>query len=77
MSNQSTSEDLSKFWARHYVHPETGCCCLCGNSGIVDTRGTTWTPKRKPSGARVFCFCPNGQLIRRETHIEQIYEKAT
>jgi hypothetical protein len=48
------------YWAENYA-PE-GFCSLCGNSGIIDTRGV-----RTPAGVEVgrfnYCICPNGQTL--------------
>jgi hypothetical protein len=35
------------------------CCGLCGNSGVVDTRGKVYAP-----AVRAFCICPNGRAIK-------------
>lgn len=37
------------------------CCGLCGNSGIVDTRGKVNSPIGKDCGVLAFCICPNGR----------------
>lgn len=42
--------------------PGVGACCgLCGNSGIVDTRGKVNSPIGKDCGVLAFCICPNGR----------------
>jgi hypothetical protein len=52
---------ITDYWHEHYVN--RGMCSLCGNSGIIDTRGA-----RTPAGLEVgrvnFCICPNGQSMR-------------
>lgn len=40
------------------------CCGLCGNSGIVDTRGKVKSPTGFDCGVRAFCICPNGRVIK-------------
>ena len=40
------------------------CCGLCGNSGIVDTRGKVQSPTGGDCGVRAFCICPNGRAIK-------------
>lgn len=40
-----------------------GHCSLCGNSGIVDTRGVE-TAAGVPVGGRFFCLCPNGRAMK-------------
>ena len=41
------------------------CCGLCGNSGVVDTRGKVVSPRGDDCGIRAFCICPNGRGIKR------------
>jgi hypothetical protein len=54
------TELITDYWWKFY-HAEH--CTLCGNSGIIDTRGV-----RTRAGVEVgrinFCICPNGQLRR-------------
>ncbi len=38
-------------------------CTLCGNSGIVDTRGVT-SARGRACGRLNYCICPNGQTLR-------------
>ena len=40
------------------------CCGLCGNSGIVDTRGKVKSPTGVDCGVRAHCICPNGRVIK-------------
>jgi len=51
---------LTDYWLTHYVHD---ACTLCGNRGIIDTRGVT-TPAGIPVGRLNYCICPNGQSLR-------------
>ena len=46
------------------------CCGLCGNSGVVDTRGKVETPSGEDCGVRAFCICPNGRTLKRHLHDE-------
>ena len=39
-------------------------CGLCGNSGIVDTRGKVRSPAGDDCGVRAFCICPNGRSVK-------------
>ena len=39
-------------------------CGLCGNSGIVDTRGKVVSPRGEDCGVRAFCICPNGRVSK-------------
>lgn len=36
-------------------------CGLCGNSGVIDTRGKIKTAAGFECGVRQFCICPNGR----------------
>lgn len=42
------------------------CCGLCGNAGIVDTRGKVQSPTGGDCGVRAFCICPNGRAIKHQ-----------
>lgn len=42
------------------------CCGLCGNSGVLDTRGKVKTPRGEDCGIRAFCICPNGRALKAE-----------
>jgi hypothetical protein len=54
-----TKVQLAAFWASEFA--PHGHCCLCGNRGIIDTAGKTFTPAGVDVGAKVFCICPNGR----------------
>lgn len=41
-------------------------CGLCGNSGIVDTRGKVESPRGDDCGVRTCCICPNGRAIKHQ-----------
>lgn len=45
---------------KHYV---TEHCTLCGNRGIIDSRGVK-TPAGVDVGRLNYCICPNGQSLR-------------
>jgi len=49
-----------------FVHPD-GHCSLCGNSGVIDTRGHVETAAGWKVGARCFCICPNGRAWKTST----------
>lgn len=51
-----------EYWFRYYTTP-AGHCSLCGNSGVVDTRGVK-TAAGHDAGRENFCICPNGQVLR-------------
>lgn len=57
MSRKRAVED---YWLEFYC---TEHCTLCGNSGVVDTRGVR-TPVGVPCGRKNWCICPNGQVLR-------------
>jgi hypothetical protein len=63
MTKPTTDEVLDRYWLEDFSIG--GLCCLCGNSGIVDTRGKVPGPMGRDAGARVFCFCPNGRAAKR------------
>jgi hypothetical protein len=56
------SENIKDIWATEYS-PKS-LCCLCGNHGVIDTRGAVFTPAKYDSGAKVFCICPNGRDLK-------------
>lgn len=51
---------ITDYWYAYYAAQH---CTLCGNCGVIDTRGV-----RTPAGVLVgrlnYCLCPNGQLLR-------------
>ena len=53
---------VTKYWLEYYAE---GVCTLCGNRGIIDTRGTT-TPAGWDVGRINYCICPNGQIMRKQ-----------
>lgn len=53
---------LSDLWVEEFS--PHGLCCLCGNSGIIDTTGAIFSPAGVPCGARVHCICPNGRNMK-------------
>ena len=65
MTNRDMREAVTEYWLAHYMSA-AGVCCLCGNSGIIDTRATAYSPKGEPVGRPDFCICPNGQTIREQ-----------
>jgi hypothetical protein len=56
-----------------FLGPRRGvasCCGLCGNSGVVDTRGKVRTPTGEDCGVRAYCICPNGRTLKRHRNGE-------
>jgi len=50
---------------------KAGCCGLCGNTGVIDTRGTVKTPSGEPAGGvRAWCICPNGRKAKRNNGLK-------
>lgn len=54
------NEAVTRYWLECYAD---GVCTLCGNHGVIDTRGVT-TPAGVPAGRVNYCICPNGQAMR-------------
>jgi len=63
MSKPITKKQLSDFWCEEYA--QKNHCCLCGNRGLIDTRGKVFTPAGFECGAVVFCICPNGRTWKK------------
>lgn len=69
---------LRAFWEEHYMVEANGVpgyCCLCGNTGIINTISTARTLDDEWIGKKVFCLCPNGRsgLQRKQ---REVYEKS-
>lgn len=41
-----------------------GMCSLCGNKGIIDSRGIR-TPAGFECGGLHYCICPNGRALKK------------
>lgn len=63
MSRPITKNQLSDLWSAEFVS-HNHHCCLCGNYGIIDTRGKIRTPAGVECGKRVFCVCPNVRALK-------------
>ncbi len=57
-----TEEIIADYWLTHYA---TEHCTLCGNVGVIDTRGIC-TPAWVEVGRLNYCICPNGQTLREQ-----------
>jgi len=55
-----TENPITEYWLKHYT---SQCCTLCGNTGVIDTRGV-FTPSGHNVGRLNYCICPNGQVMR-------------
>lgn len=52
-------------WLEFLGPPDVEAYCgLCGNTGIVDTRGKVNDPAGADCGVRAYCICPNGRTIK-------------
>jgi hypothetical protein len=63
MPKPITKNQMADFWIEEYG--KRNHCCLCGNHGIIDTRGKVFTPAGVECGDRVFCICPNGRAMKK------------
>lgn len=59
-----SNKQLSNYWLKYYLNPETKLCSLCGNRGMVDTQKTAISAAGVNSGKINFCICPNGLALR-------------
>ncbi len=55
---------VEEYWAEHFVGTKLALCTLCGNRGIIDTRGRAISPAGYEAGQLNYCICPNGQCMR-------------
>lgn len=53
---------MSEFW-KEFNGPQ-GLCGLCGNSGVIDTRGRVFSAAGVSCGVLAFCLCPNGRAFK-------------
>jgi hypothetical protein len=56
------NEAVVDYWYEFYSAEH---CTLCGNRGVIDTRGVR-TPMGVEVGRLHWCICPNGQVMRRQ-----------
>lgn len=54
------NDQMTAYWLQYYVADH---CTLCGNHGIIDSRGLC-TPAGIDVGRLNYCICPNGQAMR-------------
>jgi hypothetical protein len=67
-ADEGLDKKLTDYWHAHYVKADV--CGLCGNRGVLDTRGRAYSPRGQPVGGLFWCICPNGQTIRQQTGTE-------
>lgn len=71
MPKPITKNQLADFWSENYVSFRDweglplGHCGICGNSGVIDTRGKVFTAAGVECGMRTYCICPNGQALKK------------
>lgn len=69
MSRPISKKALYDFWRSEYLGGEGQwgpCHCgICGNSGVIDTRGKAYTAAGVHCGIKAFCICPNGRAWKR------------
>jgi hypothetical protein len=63
----SEGNPTTDYWHANYVNK--GMCSLCGNTGVIDTRGVC-TPAGLEVGRMNYCICPNGQSMREHGRVE-------
>jgi hypothetical protein len=71
MSRPITKNQLADFWLAEYAPNHN--CCLCGNSGVIDTRGKVFTAAGVECGAKVYCICPNGRQIAKPSALTRTW----
>lgn len=54
-------EVIKNFWLDNFI--SKNLCSLCGNRGIIDTRGRAISAAGVDSGKENFCICPNGRVL--------------
>lgn len=69
MPKPITKNQMSDFW--HQEYSDRGHCCLCGNAGYIDTRGKIRTAAGHECGDLVWCICPNGRVMKRQTGLRK------
>jgi hypothetical protein len=56
----------------NFLNHEHNLCGLCGNTGIIDTRGLVHSPAGVECGVCQYCICPNGRAAK-----ERRWERST
>ena len=64
-----TKNQLADLWLKEFS--ATGHCCICGNHGIIDTRGKVFTPAGHECGDLVWCICPNGRVMKHSSGFDK------
>lgn len=67
ISNTADENELvTDYMFTYYDAPDNHMCTLCGQRGIIDTRGVK-TPAGVEVGRLNWCLCPNGQAMREQS----------
>ncbi len=69
MTRPISKNQFAAMWVEEFS--DTGHCCICGNRGVIDTRGKLTTPAGQPCGDIVWCICPNGRVMKRKTGLRK------
>ena len=64
MARPISKNQMADLWMAEFLSAQ-GYCCLCGNDGVIDTRGKLKTRTGIDCGARVYCICPNGRKMKK------------
>ncbi len=64
MARPITKGQFADLWLAEFVSPN-GHCGLCGNKGLIDTRGKMFTLAGVECGVKAYCICPNGRSLKR------------
>ena len=67
MSRPITKGQFADLWLNEFAPKHL--CCLCGNRGIIDTRGKVFSPAGIECGALVYCICPNGRSLKKQNFL--------
>ena len=58
---------IADFWHENYsviTKEKWTCCGLCGNTGIINTKNSAFTPRGESVGREFYCICPNGRSMK-------------
>jgi len=60
---------IQDYFYQHYDNTDVtpyGLCSLCGNMGVIDTRGRAISGAGIDAGRLNYCICPNGVEMRKQ-----------
>ena len=63
---------VEEYWLQHYVNENVRLCSLCGNTGVIDTRGRAMSHAGVDAGRLNDCICPNGQAYRENRATDEV-----